>query len=139
MSMSYAHEQLPFAEFDEAAKDLKREADAKGPHYPLVVMARDANEQVIKSQRYEGPYKKGEVKISDDIEEWDCPVTVTIESECAAQITPEPKVFGTVTVRELQPTFFPDYESTWVKDQKEGREQARKKMLKQIEEQKKKT
>ena len=130
--MRYKREQLPFAEFADAAKELKNRADNIGPHYPLIAIARDVNGQEIMWQRFEGPYKRPEPEISKDVAEWDCPVTVTIESECAASIPPEPKVFETVTVPELsddatQASFFPaDYVSTWDEDQRKQREQRKK-------------
>jgi len=84
--MRYKPEQLPFAEFEETVRKLKRKLDKAQPHYPLIAIAVDRKGQELMCQRFDGPFEKPEASVLDVVNDWECPVTVTMQAEDKAGV-----------------------------------------------------
>ena len=75
--MAYKPSQLPFKEFSEIARELKQREDKSAPHYPLAILATDANGQHLVQQVFMGPNARAAVQVLAD-EDWDLPVVMTM-------------------------------------------------------------
>lgn len=110
--MAYRPDQLPFNEFEETVRGLKRKLDKASPHYPLVAQALDKNGQELMYQVFRGPFDRPAAKLGSVEKEWECPVTVSMQSEDKASIVFE-DVLEKVTVQGEDPEqlhFIPDEE-----------------------------
>src|SRR5271155_2301384 len=110
--MGYGQEQLPFAEFEETVRGLKRKLDKASPHYPLLALALDKNGKELMFQRFNGPFERPVAKVLDVEGEWECPVSVRMQSEGKASIELQDEL-EKVTVSGEDPDqlhFIPDEE-----------------------------
>src|ERR1700723_4126 len=94
--MPYTPDQLPFSEFEGAAKRLKRQIDHRGPHYPVTVVATTDQGVVLVQQTFHTPHARPEIQVVTE-EEWEIPVPVKLTDAGGAELQ---EVFFTVIPRE---------------------------------------
>jgi hypothetical protein len=98
--MPYKPEQLPFEEFEEVVRALKRKLDDNAPHYPLVAQAFDWHGQEIMHQHFAGPFKRPAAQVTNNLKEWDVPVIIVMKDSSGLDTrTNVPKV----TVKNPEP------------------------------------
>ena len=102
-SMPYKPEQLPFEEFNETARRLKRQIDGMAPAYPIVVVATDANGQLLVEQVFTGPHERPVAHVDSDAGDWNVPVTVVAKDDRGMELV---ETLEKVTVKRLSGSNF---------------------------------
>jgi hypothetical protein len=74
--MAYKPEQLPFLEYREMARDIKRKFDKRGGHYPLEIKVTDAAGRLLVTHIYANVWDRKSVPVVQTEEDWDVPVNV---------------------------------------------------------------
>ena len=92
--MSYKPEQLPFLEYREIARNIKRAFDKHAGHYPLEIKVTNSAGRLLMQQRYANVWdrKSSPVVLAED--DWDTPVNV--------EIWENGTLFGTTTYEEVK-------------------------------------
>ncbi len=82
----YKPEQLPFKEFEEVVKTLKKQMDNMGPHYPLFAKAVDHVGLELMQQHFMSPFQRPAAQVTNDSEDWSPPITIAMTDSSGTTI-----------------------------------------------------
>ena len=97
---TYKPEQLPFEEFEEVVRALKRKLDDNAPNYPLVARATDRDGLELMHQHFTGPFKRPVAQVTNHLKDWGPPVLITMKDSSGIQTQ---GALNGVTVKNAQP------------------------------------